>query len=271
MLTGFASALLAISLFGSTTIHSYICAPPSAPSIASPSNGTSVVTGTPFIVSGIAEPNASIILSDNGVDVVALQADETNHYQGSMTAIASGSHTISARAERSCGSTVGSSVTVVATTSSVVPIPPISGSIEEPVVSPPSNGQDTPGELSLVIVSPKNNVTTTESSVFIDGYTSKIATVTITVNGETVASTYIPRTFFGMSVPLEIGENTVVISAASTTGTASTTLTVFREQPAEKNVWHQTKLVRAAALLTVIGSASIVAVIGIMRRYRRVE
>lgn len=252
---------MVISLLGSTTIHSYICTPPSAPSITAPLNGSSVVVGSPFIVGGSGEPNASIILSDNGVDAITLQADETNRYYGSMTAMESGRHTISVRAVRPCGSAVGSSITVDAKADSKTPVVP---------VVPVDPSQPTPAALSLFIVSPKNGITTTESSVYIDGYTNMIATIVITVNGEIVGSTSIPRSFFGMNVPLEIGENTIAVSAVSTNGTASAAIKVIREKSIEKVAWYQAKLVRMV-LVGIAGIGICIALIGTMKRYRRTE
>ncbi len=278
MLSGFASALMFISLLGSLTVQSHICAPPSAPTITTPLHGATIVSGQPFAVSGNADSDASVVISSNATDILTLQADETSQYFGNITLDNEGEYVVSVRAERSCGSTLGESVTLFITSapegevpvSPVVPSRPPTHPSEE-YVSVTSDEQNTSHGLFLSITSPRDRSVTRESSAFVGGSTSEAATVTIAVNRETVGTTHTPRMTFGMNVPLVVGENTIVIVAASTTGTASVSLTVIREDASKRVPWYETKAAKTIIVTTAVGGLSFFAATGIIRIAKRIS
>lgn len=303
MFSGIGSALIQlIYLVGSfTTIQSYICQPPTAPIIVSPESGTAHPIGTAFTVSGTGPTESSIVISDNTVDVVSVQANESNQFSANVILTSEGEHTLSVKAVRSCGQAQGNEITVtggpaIPPVDPVDPVDPIDPVDPTPPTNPSnpaqpsepstpgtpttpetppevpqpntdSDGQGTSEGLYLSIDSPANNSTTTDSSVFVGGSTNAPSTVIITVNGTEVARTLVKQSEFGMSVPLSVGANTIVVSATGDEGKASVQLTVTRNTTNQDIAWYQTETgqmtIRVAAV-SLISILIVVVIIGII-------
>lgn len=292
MFSGFASALQLTYLLGSLTIQSYICQPPTAPTIIEPIDGSSVVVGVPFTVTGNGPEESTIVISADGTDVVSVQADATQQYSANITLSSEGSHTISTQATRSCGSTQGSTITVEAIQSEVPPVDPVepgtpspetpgvpstNGDEEQlspdtgmpPAVTPKpdttSDDQGTSKGLSLSVKTPTNFSTTTDESVFVTGTTSKSATVSISVNGDLAGSTLTAQTTYGLGIPLKLGENTIRVTATASDGTtASVTLNVTRQQASANVSWASSESGQATIRVVAIAAISILLILAII-------
>ena len=284
-----------------TTIQSYICQPPTAPIIVSPESGSTHPIGTAFTVSGTGPTESSIVVSDNTVDVVSVQANESNQFSANIILTTEGEHTLSVKAIRSCGQAQGNEITITGgpaippvdpvdpvdpidpvdpaqpttpsnpTQPNVPPVPTTPSNPETPPEVPQPNtdsdGQGTSNGLYLSIDSPANNSTTTDSSVFVSGSTNKPSTIVITVNGTEVARTLVKQSEFGMSVPLTIGASTIIVTAVGDEGKASVQLTITRNSANEDVAWYQTETgqmtIRIAAV-SLISILVVVVIIGII-------
>lgn len=296
MFSGLVSAFQLTYLLGSlTTIQSYICQPPTAPLIVTPIDGTSVEATKPFTVSGDGPFQSAIVISSNGSDLVSVQADDNNHFSAQVTLPNEGSQTISVKSERTCGTTQGNAVTLNVTPAIITPVDPTdptnptnpetptspgdntsdqptSPNPTSPVTPSPqpdtnSEEQGTSDGLYLSIQSPSNNSTTTDSSIFVNGSTDNPSKVSITVNGQIMAQTFINSSTFGLSVPLSVGVNELTITANAETGTASVKLTVTRQAEEQKTAWYQTEQGQNAiriAVISLIAILIIIVIIGII-------
>lgn len=281
MLSGFASALNIVYLVGSLTVQSYICQPPSEPILMMPVDGTTVTTGSAITVSGQGPQESSIIISDNGTDVASVQSDNNDSFSASIIIDSDGEHTLAVKATRSCGVTQGNTLTITATSGNTPlpeeptpsPLPPVtsmppvySGMPTQNLPKPEttSNDQNASKGLYLSVKNPINGSTTTDSSVFVRGVTNSNATVTISVNGTAVASTFRAHTSFGLSVPLSVGENTITVNATGSEGTASVTLSVTRLGEERQVPWYQTPEGQQTIRAVAIGSVVILIIIVII-------
>lgn len=288
MLNGLASMLQVTYLVGTLTVQSYICQQPSIPMITAPANNSSVTAGTSFLVSGQGPSESTVTLSVNGTDAVSLQPDESDHFSASLTVANAGDYSIGVKASRPCGSAVGTSILVTATTQTP-PIQPEEPEAETPSTPSPdptpspkpspekpsviidtpqpdvnSDDQGTSKGMSLALTSPLDQSVTTDGFAFVSGNLSHPGTVKITVNGSEVGATLSQSKSFGVSVPLEAGDNIIVVTASSNAGTASAKLSVTRQTAAQQIPWHQTEVGEMTLRIATISAVSILLIIAII-------
>lgn len=266
-----ASTLGALSLlwaFGSVTIQSYICQPPTPPAITSPAAGTTVTSST-VQVSGDATSSSQVTLAINGRATVQTTADNFRHFAAQLPLASSGMQTISVSSVNPCGNANGNSVKILVLHLSS---PSTQGSSGTPVtLSGGSTASSNPGlsvsntsGFQLIIKSPHEGLRTTAASVFTSGTTSEPASIHLFVNGREVAQTLTTTTAYGLSTPLQLGNNTITVKASSEHGSTQAQVNVTRlpvksaGQQAAIPVtpwWHTTpgKILITSAAILVLG------------------
>lgn len=290
MLSGFASALQLVSLVGSLTISSYICQPPTAPTISVPVDGSVVTVGSPFTVSGNGPSESSIIISNDGNPLITVQADSSNQFSANVTVATQGEHTMSVQSSRPCGTAQGGQITVTAhlpipvdptnPTNPSQPPQPIAPNtpnqpqptdeippIDTPTTTTDSDEQGTSKGLFLNVTNPINNSATTDPSVFVSGSTNYASTISILVNGTNVGTTHVDYPTFGLNTPLNIGDNTIVITATSEEGTASVKLNVTRHPSENVQVvgdWQQSEAGKTAIKVVAVSAISLLVLLVII-------
>ena len=256
MLGGVISILGLTQLFAVTTIQSYICQPPDEPAITRPVEGTTVTNSSVVLIEGNATTNATVSLTDNGTPLATLLADQHNHF-GLQTVLEPGTHSLGISVQNPCGSNVGSNVSFVV---NEPPSPASDPTVEFPTfVIPqpvPQTAQvTTNGSLTLSILSPLLITQTAASSIYVVGETSKPTTFTVRLGDTVIARLQQPSTSFGVNVPVNIGINTITITASSGDSQVSQVIRVTRVQQgggetplaaspdapiAIEKEWHQT-------------------------------
>lgn len=294
MMSGFAAALQLTYLLGSLTIQSYICQPPAAPDILSPADQSVVTDGVAFTVSGQGEHQSTIIISEDTTALVSVQADSSNHFSANVTVQGVGEHTLNVKAARPCGTTQGNQITVIAEanttpvdptdpteptnpTTPVTPGTPSTGGEpaspnypdgETPLPDTDSDNQGTSKGLKLTVTDPLNESSTTDSSVFLKATTSRDATLAVFIDGEEVGTTYLPRTEFGLSVPLKVGLNEIYVKAQGKDGSATVKLTVTRyaqQSPSyDGTTWAQSEAGRTTIRVVAISIVTILLLVVII-------
>ncbi len=103
---------------------------PGPPVIKSPSNGATLNSSS-FTVSGTAEPNSSVELFEGSSSVGKTQADSSGNWSISLSGVADGSHTYTAKATDAAGNTSSASspLTLTVNTTPVDNTPPTVSSV----------------------------------------------------------------------------------------------------------------------------------------------
>jgi parallel beta-helix repeat protein len=179
-------------------------APPAAPAITAPTNGSTVTTNTPQIL-GTATPGASVALMLDGVAKGPVTADGSGNWSFTpSTALSNASHSVTATQTTTTGLISGSSATDTFS---------VSATLAPPTITSPVNA-------SVVSVT-----TPVISGVGVGG-----ATVTVSVDGTVIGST--PADVVGSwnltpATGLAVGQHTVTAtqSFSGSTSTASAPIT----------------------------------------------
>lgn len=138
---------------------------PDAPSITSPTGGSTVTTGTPAI-SGDAEPNSTVTVTDGATTVCTATADATGAWSCTpATALTDGSHVLTATSTDSAGNTSVPSAPVTVTVNTAVP----------------------PAQDTTSITAPADNSTVTGTTT-ITGTAAPTSTVTVSDGTNTVCT-----------------------------------------------------------------------------------
>jgi len=233
-----------------------------------PTASTTLTAGQPTLVSGDAQAGDVVTISDNSVPYATVTADDSDNFATQVT-LTAGDHTLGVTSTDGCGNvTTGAGVTVNVKTppsppsstnsSSAVPATttPAPQSSTPPTVPSLPLGTNTPpatAKLALTITKPRPEATTTETSVYLEGVTTKPATETISVNGTKVAQSQIAQTSFGFSVPLRVGTNAITVTATSGSEKVTKSLGLTR---VAQHTWYAT-----TAGKVVIGGTSLVVVL----------
>jgi hypothetical protein len=277
MVASIISALALAWMFSSTTVQSYVCQPPDKPAITSPTAGTKVTAG-PIQFTGSATASSEVTLSVDSIPTVQTTADQYNTF-ATQVALSTGKHVIDIFSDSPCGSEVGDPMTLFA---SRAPHPSTGGGSTPPATqgggatnspaAPPQTSEPASGtKLRLIIYSPQNGATTKAGSIYVTGSTSEPATVQLLINDKAVSRTLISTNTFGLSVPLEIGSNTITVQAKTRFGkhaAADLYVTRLSSNPAKTNQATVTPWWRTTPGIITIGSL-IVLVVGLAVWIRR--
>lgn len=267
-----------------TTVQSNICdSKPTAPVIVAPTNNTTT-SQAQILVSGTAGANTSIVIDDNGQQVVSVTSDSSGAF-GATTPLTDGQNQIVATASDLCGNSAYSNpITVIYTPPLTLPTPPSQpiGTTSTAITTIESNGASRPttipittqvarsGNLVLSIPSPRR-FATPYPSVLLSGQTNIPATITVADNGQRLAEfSSLSDLSFRALVPLTMGHNSITITASTSLQTASVTLDVTRFIPSRTplpSLWSR----RHTLLITLIVAllAAILSLLTLIMRNRR--
>lgn len=173
-------------------------APPAAPVVVAPPNGSTTSDSTPTIA-GTAEPGATVTVRLDGATLGTTTASGTGSWSVTpSTPLADGPHTASATATDAAGSTSPPSATTTFTVDTTAPAPP-------------------------VVVTPADGSTTTDQTPTVSGTAEPGSTVTVLVDGTPVGTTPADGTgAWSLEVPAPLTEGPHEVSATATDGTGNT-------------------------------------------------
>lgn len=259
-------------LLGSLTVQSYICQPPMVPVVQQPSDSSSIVSGETIVIKGVSTASTRVTLSESGQVIATVTADENNNFSAQTTFLV-GSHQIDTRADNPCGSEIGESIHVTATEprvgASPALLPPATSNVH-PFTLPtnlpgaqvtPQNpsGPSTISHGFELMITSSYDSSTAADSLFVTGQTNRTATERISINGTFIASSDVPQSHFGLSVPLAMGTNHITVVATSGTLRVSTTFSIERvavnTSVVKSPAWYRTtpgKVVIVSAAIIII-------------------
>lgn len=222
MLASLMTMLIIQPWFGSITIRSYICQQPDIPTITSPSEGLVVTSGSILAIKGYSTADTTVTLTDNDQVYAIITADQDNSFATQFLINTTGTHQLGISSYNPCGNGVGSNVVIKAVDpeTPVNPAPTITGGliqIPESVILNKDGDNFPTATMTLDIVSPLNDATTYATSIYLFGNTNKNTTIEIQANEKVVASLKRPDTSFGVSIPLSLGVNNLLVIATSDT------------------------------------------------------
>ncbi|MGV3622273.1 MAG: Ig-like domain-containing protein, partial [Archangium sp.] len=180
--------------------------PPGAPTLTSPTNGSTLATATPT-VSGTAENNSSVTVFVDGAPYCTTTASAMGAFScAGTTPVSQGAHAFTARATDAVGNTGALSNTLNVTVDTVAP--PL------PVLTAPANGS------SLATLSPTFSGTSTENGttvrVFVDGNTTTpVCTATVTAGTWSCSATLTAGAHTAQVRGVDAAGNTSALSAAN--------------------------------------------------------
>lgn len=256
---GLSLLLVLFPIFGATTISSTICDIPSTPTFVTQSATT---TATTDIISAKTSPSTSVDVSDNSQSIATLTSDSSGDFSLQVS-LALGSNSFSATATNSCGSSASTHALVLTRDKAPASSSSTSGSATEgSATSLAVSGSTTPSAkraLSLYLQVPaaahtSSGISTAANSIFLGGSTSGAAQITIYDNGTQVASlTAANNGTFGVSVPLLMGVNHILIQVYSNGQTTTQTVTYVRTAPlthkSDRDLWLVIGIIILVALL----------------------
>lgn len=240
-----------MSLLMATSVQSNVCLSTTQTTITQPANG-SVIRNDVVDVYGTTMNDSALQLTDNGQAVAQAYSDSNGVYRVQLP-LATGQHTLQLTAVNPCGAT-GSASTQFSVKTDTAPVTPTEPSTETPASTTPPRSSSTTSPnataptqqstsntatsdtttnqavINLKVSSPQDKTTVQSAQVYVSGTTERAATYTVTVNGNFAGSISLPSLTYGINVPLQIGTNTIVITAASGDETDQRTITVTREQ-----------------------------------------
>lgn len=197
-------------------------APPAAPVVVTPANGSRTNDNTPTY-SGTAEPGSAVIVSVDNASVATLTADGAGMWSVTpMTPLADGPHTVDAVATDASGNTSGNSSTNTFTVDTAAPAAP-------------------------VVVTPANGSSTTSLTPTYTGTAEPGSTVTVTVDSGATVAVVIADGMGNwgytqtLAQALALGTHTVQATATDATGNVSSssstnTFTIVPFAPAAGSV-----------------------------------
>lgn len=261
--------------FATVEIQSNICGDFIAPTITSPASGL-VTQDDSVVVTGEGEASLPVVIIKNGVAVAATTVSSGGGYSISVP-LSVGENTISAREVNSCGTAKQSAeiqlqrnaVPQAPTDNMPVSPEPDGGVTVAPVVSAqaPSNAlnQPIPGKGSApgpripVILHPLPDATFTNSTVWVNGAAEPSSTVTIYVNGLSVARLRASSTGnFGATVELNNGRNSIQVEAEKDGKSALSEPTVVTYTPPASSQKGTSPFSVAAAIIAGLAIAAAV-------------
>lgn len=272
-------------VFATTTdIRANICNDFAAPTVTEPS-GPVTTDASSITIQGTGEPNLSVTITDNTVDVGTSTIAPDGSY-GLSVPLSVGDNELTASSTNGCETKASATVTVHRTAPPQPPatppedesLPPSSETqspsdtaTSVPSISPhvPSIGQpqpttktpppSSPGYMQPTITRPRNNETSSVQSVVVAGQASPYSTVTIYVNGKVVANVMASESgAYSVTVVLHPGKNTIQVQATKGKNTAfSSVITVYYTQPAK----HVSAFV-VLAVATIATASSVPLVVG---------
>lgn len=267
MFAAFFGSVSLLLNFASSNIQSYICQPPDKPSIIQPADASSHTEG-PVTVSGIATASSQVTISVDSQASAQVTADAYNTFSAQVT-LTPGVHSLGLTSDSPCGNSLGDPIAVLVTPApnppptQLTPKTPTSGAGS--TTSSSAGGTVTSnGGLVLQIATPKPDSRVTGASVYVSGTTSEPATIHILIGDTEVAKTLAAASTFGLSVPLQPGQNKLLVRAVSGTDQASDTVTVTRVVVPTSTTTVTSKSWWKTTLGIVIISVVIVLMIGLL-------
>ncbi|MFZ5441865.1 MAG: Ig-like domain-containing protein, partial [Myxococcota bacterium] len=174
---------------------------PAAPVVTAPADGSTTGDNTPT-VTGTAEPNATVSIFIDGVQVGTVTANGSGAWTFTTSALTDGAHTVRATATDAAGNASQTSSTSTFTVDTGAPTAP-------------------------VVTAPADQSTTTDTTPTITGTSEPNATITIVIDGQQVGTTTANAsgawTFTAST--LTLGQHTVSARATDSSGNSSPTST----------------------------------------------
>lgn len=241
------------ALGATSTINLTVCSLPSAPTIVSPTDGTSTADNA-VVVTGIAEANSNVFIYRNGAENASTTASGDGSYSVSIPLV-TGNNAIYAQARNNCGGGANSATVNVTRTSSDPEPPPPDGGGEDSTGGGTTGGStggstttetETEGEVTptaeeeepsldfLQILEPKDGYETSNPAVWLRGLAEAGVRVKIFRDNNQVASvTTDDEGEFALSVSLQSGANVIKVSYTTSEGESVSKSITVHYQPAE--------------------------------------